>query len=65
MKVTIDRFEGDFAVVEMPDLTMVNMPIKLLPNAKEGDVINISIDKTETDKRKIEVDKLIKDLWID
>jgi hypothetical protein len=34
MKVTIDRFEGDFAVCEKPDRTMINIkkdkfPVKL------------------------------------
>lgn len=64
MKVIIDRFEGDYAVVELPDLTMVDMPISLIPEgAKEGDVLVIGIDPDETDKRKERIKKLMDDLW--
>lgn len=58
MKVIIDRFEGDYAVVEIDVNNFVNIPKVLLPGAKEGDTINIEIDKTETNQRE----KLIKDL---
>jgi len=64
VKVIIDRFEGDYAVVELPDLTMVDMPISLIPEgAKEGDVLVIGIDPDETDKRKERIKKLMDDLW--
>ena len=63
MKVIIDRFEGEFAVVEMEDKTMVDMPRVLLPGAKEGDVIEISIDTSSTDARKKRIDNLMDDLW--
>lgn len=71
MKVTIDRFEGDFAVVEKPDRTMMNIRRSKLPaGAKEGDIliiedINVRIDPSETAKRKKAVDALMKDLWED
>ena len=52
MKVIIDRFEGEYAVVELSIGKFVNMPKELVPNAHEGDVINISIDFEETKKRK-------------
>ena len=64
MKVIIDRFEGDYAVVELPDLTVVDMPRSLIPEgAKEGDVLVIGIDPDETDKRKERIEKLMNDLW--
>ncbi|GLI18780.1 hypothetical protein TSYNTROPHJE_05930 [Tepidanaerobacter syntrophicus] len=66
MKVIIDRFEGDFAVVELPDKTMVNMLKILLPSeAKEGDVITITVDKEETKSRKAHIEKLMNDVWED
>lgn len=66
MKVIIDRFEGDFAVVELPDKTMVNMLKILLPSeAKEGDVISITVDKEETKNRKAHIEKLMNDVWED
>jgi hypothetical protein len=64
MKVIIDRFEGDFAVVELEDRSMVNMPRQLLPDgAKEGDILAIEIDKGETASRKKRISKLMDNLW--
>jgi len=65
MKVTIDRFEGSFAVVELEDRTMANIPSVLLPTAKEGDVINITIDLKETQARKKKLKKMLDDLLAD
>jgi hypothetical protein len=63
MKVVIDRFEGKYAVVELPDRTMVNMPKVLVPDAREGDIILISIDASETSKRKENIKKLVDEVW--
>ncbi len=42
-KGTIDRFEGDFAVILL-DSAAVNIPRSILPeDAKEGEIIYISI----------------------
>ena len=44
MKVTIDRFEGNYAVVELENKTVFNMPIELLPKgAKEGSVLKLNL----------------------
>ena len=58
MEVIVDRFEGDYAVVEIAIGKCVNIPRVLVPDAKEGDIIKIEIEKNETEKRK----KYIKDL---
>lgn len=64
MKVIIDRFEGDYAVVELPDMKYVNMPKELLPkNAKEGDVIAIALDNNATSDRSKSINKLVEDVW--
>ena len=69
MKVTIDRFEGDYAVCEKPDRTMLNIPKGKLPaGAKEGDILVvdgdvIKIDLGGTAARKKSIDKLMNDLW--
>lgn len=62
MKVIIDRFEGDFAIVELPDQTFIDVPRILFGNAKEGDVINITNDLEETNIRKKRIDDLFKSL---
>ncbi|MHB8126652.1 MAG: DUF3006 domain-containing protein [Desulfitobacteriaceae bacterium] len=69
MKGIIDRFEGNFAVVEMDRRRMQDIPRNQLPaNTKEGDVIIeengvYRIDEVETKKRREEINKLMKDLW--
>jgi len=65
MNIIIDRFEGDFAIVEMPDKTMKTLPKSLFPNAKEGSVIKIEIDEAETEKRKNVIEKLMDEVWDD
>lgn len=71
MKVVIDRFEGDFAVCEKPDRTMIKILTSTLPvRAKEGDVLiidgdSIEVDTAETSKRKKQAENMIKDLWKD
>ena len=64
----IDRFEGEFAVVELSDRKMINIDRSQLPkSAAEGMVIdiseNITINLDETEKRKKEIEKLTEDLW--
>ncbi len=64
MNFIIDRIEENFAVVELEDKNMINMPIELLPSgAKEGDVLSIVIDKNETEARRRRIEKLMDDLW--
>lgn len=56
----VDRIEGDYAVIEMPDKSMVNLPLSIFPNElKEGDVIKIIIDNQATQERKARIDKKI------
>jgi len=69
MHVVIDRFEEDFAVVELPDGNMLNIKKNKIPSeAKEGDVLiikndEILIDREETKRRKSEIEKMMDDLW--
>lgn len=42
MRIIIDRFEGDIAVVET-DGEMYEMPRALLGEAREGDAVEISV----------------------
>ncbi|GHU51510.1 hypothetical protein AGMMS49975_05140 [Clostridia bacterium] len=64
MNITIDRFEGNFAAVELPNRRIVNIPAEILPKeAKEGDVISILINKEETEKAAEIGEKLVGKLW--
>lgn len=69
MRLIVDRFEGNFAICEAEDKTMVNIDRSRLPlTVKEGDIVietntGFVIDKNETDKRRERISKLMKDLW--
>ena len=65
MQVIIDRFEGDYAVVEIDTNKFVNLPRILLDNANEGDIVNITIDKNQTLKEQTKIEKLMKDVFSD
>ncbi len=63
--LTIDRFEGDFTVVEVSNQGMINIPKSDIPkDAKEGDVLKIIIDNEETSKRKNSVNDMMSGLFI-
>ena len=51
MKVTIDRTEGELAVVEAED-RMYEIPLALCPGAEEGDALEITVIKKEEDPDK-------------
>ena len=65
MKLIIDRVEGEWLVAQMPDGDMVQLPRKLLPEAKDGDVVVIEIDPSERAKREQAVQQLMSELFFD
>ena len=58
MRVVIDRFEEDFAVVEISEGETALISRRLLPDAIEGDFVNIDIDHESTEERREEVTSL-------
>lgn len=65
MEVIVDRIEGEFLVVEIAENNFVNMPICLAPEAKEGDVILITIDETKKRELLNNVNNLMNNLFED
>lgn len=65
MQVIIDRFEGEYAVVEIDSGNFVNLPKILIPDAHEGDVVDIIINTEETSKRSENIQNLMDDLFED
>jgi hypothetical protein len=64
VRVIIDRFEGDYAIVELADKRTLALPKQLLSrDAREGDVIKIEIDEIETKKRKAIISELMGKVW--
>lgn len=70
MRVVIDRFEGELAVMELED-GYKNIPRKMLPpEAREGDVLVFRderwiIDPEVSYERKEKIEKLAAELWED
>lgn len=66
MKFIIDRFEGEFAIVELENMEILDIPRKLLPqDAKEGDTINLIVDKMETENRRKRIQDKFDNLFSD
>ncbi len=69
MKVVVDRFEGEYAVCEKDDRTMINIKKSKLPaDIQEQDVlvivgVTITIGAAEAGKRKSESSRLMDDLF--
>lgn len=55
MQIIIDRLEGTFAVVELPDGRTCDVPRALFPGAAEGDLFTIEKNEVETEKRKKQI----------
>lgn len=64
MQVVVDRIEGDYLVLELEDGNIIDVKKELIPNAKEGDIIDISINE-EAKERCNEVKQLMDDLFVD
>ena len=69
MRVIIDRFEGEYAICEKGDRSMMNIKKSKLPaGVREGDVLvinqdHIEIDVGETAKRKADAKRLLDNLF--
>ena len=69
MRLIVDRIEGNLAVCEKSDKSMVDIHLTKLPDdVKAGDVLiekdgNYELDLTETEKRKKRIQALMEDLF--
>lgn len=69
MRAVVDRFEGEYAVLEMEDGTMANITkTEILGDVMEGDVLYLTegkyiIDKVETLRRRAEIKKIMDEVW--
>ncbi|NQX45363.1 DUF3006 domain-containing protein [Paenibacillus tritici] len=67
-KGIIDRFEGEYAVVEFDGTTEDILKSEVPAEAKAGDTLifegdGVTIDKTDTRKRKNEIQNLMDELF--
>ena len=66
-KLIIDRFEGEWAIVEYGRVTF-DFPKAMLPKgSKEGDILefHVSIQEEETERRKKNIESLAKQLFVE
>ena len=64
MRIIIDRFEGKYALVELEDKQVVEIPKVILPHgSSEGDVIVLMIDQKATENRRKDLKNLMDSLW--
>ena len=66
MRIIIDRLEGDFAIVELPSGQMIDCPRAMLPDsAKEGSILNITVDEEATNDKLQKVTERMNELFRD
>jgi hypothetical protein len=70
LKGIIDRFEGEYVVVEIKGKTKDLLRTQFPKEAKPGDVViieksKITIAKDETDKLRKEIEELMNEVWED
>jgi Protein of unknown function (DUF3006) len=70
VKGIIDRFEGEYVVIEIDGISKDFLKKNLPVNAEVGDVVYIDgskiyVNKNETKKLKQEIDKLMNEVWED
>lgn len=63
MQVIVDQIENDMLVLELDVGKTISVPRILIPDAKEGDVVDITINKEETKKENDKVQKLVDELF--
>jgi hypothetical protein len=63
MRIIVDRFEGEYAVVELENRQFLHIPRRLLPGgAAEGTVLDVLINERETRERKESISKRMAEL---
>ncbi len=65
MEVIVDRIEEDYLVLELENHKMINVPKNLVPDAIEGDIIEITINYAKRAKKEKELEMLKSKLFID
>lgn len=65
MKLVIDRFEGEYAVVVDDDENTYNVDRKLFENNKEGDVVYLAYGMLNNDADNNEAQELVDRLFED
>lgn len=65
MLYIVDKIESGMIFLEDETEDLFAVPCDLIPEAREGDCVEISINKVETEKRRDNVRRLMEELFQD
>lgn len=65
MRGIVDRLEGEWLIVELETEEFVSLPRKILPEAKDGDVVFWGVDVQKTEERRARLRELRRKLTED
>lgn len=64
MRYIVDRFENEYAIVELDNGEFIDIPKKVLPlDASEGSIIEVTTLSDETNVRRTEMKKKMSSLF--
>ena len=64
MRYIVDRFENEYAIVELDNGEFIDIPKKALPlDASEGSIIEVTTLRDETNVRRTEMKKKMNSLF--
>ena len=63
MKIVIEKIENEIAVCELENGNLVEAPLALFGEVKEGDIVNLTVDKQEPDTVKEQVQSRVAALF--
>ena len=63
MKMVVDKIEEGIATVELENGEILNVSSKFIDGAKEGDIVEVTVNKKETIKRKKKIEDFVNKLF--
>ena len=64
MRYIVDRFENEYAIVELDNGEFIDIPKKVLPpDASEGSIVEVTTLSDETNVRRTEMKKKMSSLF--
>ena len=65
MEAIVERIEEGIIVLELSDGSVIKFSQKHLPEAKEGDVVNFTVDNEKTLERREKINERMNTIWKD
>ncbi len=65
MEAIVERIENEMLILELSDRSIIKFSRTLLPEAKEGDVVKISVNDEKTSEKKDKIIERMNKIWKD